>query len=349
MYETADGMFLLAKLHLESLITKPTIKAIRNALEHLPKGLNDTYDIGMQRIDSQSEEDRKVAHSALTWVANAKRPLSVEEVQTALAIEPDARQLDKDNLMDINLILAACAGLVIMDEQHSIVRLVHYTTQEYLDSIQSERFPDAQTEITRALLTLLAFDGFPESSWYHPWENLPPLIKYSEYCLVHAAGKPEVQLRNMIVEFFDRAHRWKQEMEWRWASSPWDFGDWPSQPSALWIAAAANLVEIAKFLLEKAPMNKHPEDSGNSVASYYGHFKMVRLLLENGVDVNTPTGKYGPPLTTASEAGRNTIVQLLLENGADVNARGGYHGCALHAAVYNKHENTVVLLLDRGG
>jgi hypothetical protein len=39
--------------------------------------------------------------------------------------------------MDIELILAACTGLVIMDEQRSVVRLVYYIAQEYLDSIQA--------------------------------------------------------------------------------------------------------------------------------------------------------------------------------------------------------------------
>jgi hypothetical protein len=29
----------------------------------------------------------------------------------------------------------------------------------------------------------------------------------------------------------------------QWDSPPWNYFDWPSQPSALWIAAAANLVE----------------------------------------------------------------------------------------------------------
>jgi hypothetical protein len=163
--ELSITRFLLAKLHLESLAAKPTIKAIRDTLKHLPKGLSDTYDIVMLRIDGQSEEDRKVAHSALTWVANAKRPLTIEELRTALAIEPDARQLDKDNLMDIAIILAACAGLVIIDKRYSIVRLVHYTTQEYLDKIQAEKFPDAQTNITHTLLTFLASDGFPARSW----------------------------------------------------------------------------------------------------------------------------------------------------------------------------------------
>ncbi|KAF8214458.1 ankyrin repeat-containing domain protein [Mycena galopus ATCC 62051] len=301
----------------------------------------------MQRIDGQSEEDRRIAHSAIIWVANAKRPLNVEEIRTALAVEPDARQLNKDNLMDIELIVAACAGLIILDVQRSVVRLVHSTTQEYLDSIQAEQFPDAQTDITRTLLTLLAFDGFPDSSW-SDWDiDLPPLIDYSQYCLVHAAGKPEGPLRNMIVEFLGRAPRWKQTM-WTWDTPPWGFTDWSSQSSALWVAAAANLVGTVKSLLEEAPMNKHPDGSGISIASHYGHLQMVQLLVENDADVNTPTEQHGPPLTAASEAGHNRIVRFLLKNGADVNAQGGRHGFALHAALARKKEKITLFLIKNG-
>jgi hypothetical protein len=203
--------FLLARLHIESLATKNTIKAVREALKGLPNSLRDSYDVAMQRIESQNDEDRQTARSAIVWVANAKRPLTVSELQTALAIEPYARRVDKENVLDIEIILAVCAGLVIVDEKLSVVRLVHHTTQEYLDSIQAERFPDAQTEITRTLLTFLAFDGFPDSC-RTVWE-LPPLIEYSQYCLVHAVGKPESQVRNMLVEFLGRAFRWKQAMQ----------------------------------------------------------------------------------------------------------------------------------------
>ncbi|KAJ7021832.1 hypothetical protein C8F04DRAFT_1012929, partial [Mycena alexandri] len=155
--QTVDGMFLLAKLHIQSLSTKNTIKALREAMKELPKGLDDSYDITMQRIDDQTEEDKKTARSALIWVANAKRPLNVSEITAALAIEPEDQQFDEDNVLDINIILSVCAGLVIVDKQSSVVRLVHYTTQEYLDKIQAEKFPDAHTEITRTLLTVLAF------------------------------------------------------------------------------------------------------------------------------------------------------------------------------------------------
>ncbi|KAJ6599932.1 hypothetical protein DFH09DRAFT_890071, partial [Mycena vulgaris] len=140
--------FLLAKLHIESLSTKNNIKGVHEALKNLPKDLKATYDNAMRRIDDQSTDDREIAHSALTWVVNAKRPLTVTELQVAIAIEPDTQELNEDNMSDIEIILAVCAGLVIVDQQLSVVRLVHYTTQEYLNSIQAQQFPDAQTEIT---------------------------------------------------------------------------------------------------------------------------------------------------------------------------------------------------------
>ncbi|KAJ7763625.1 hypothetical protein DFH07DRAFT_693959, partial [Mycena maculata] len=145
---TVDGMFLLAKLHIDSLATKNTIKSVRGALENLPKDLEHTYDEAMERIDRQNEDDRKIAHSALTWVANAKRVLSARELREALAIEPEAERLDPDNLLEVTIILSVCAGLLIFDETSSAVRLVHYTTQKYMDSARESRFPAAHTQIT---------------------------------------------------------------------------------------------------------------------------------------------------------------------------------------------------------
>ncbi|KAJ6524804.1 hypothetical protein B0H19DRAFT_1042750, partial [Mycena capillaripes] len=110
---TVAGMFLLAKLHIESLSKKNTIKAVEEALNVLPKNLHDSYNIAMKRIEDQSEEDRTTARSTITWVANAKRPLTVEELEVALAVEPGARQLNEDNFLDIETILSVCAGLVI--------------------------------------------------------------------------------------------------------------------------------------------------------------------------------------------------------------------------------------------
>ncbi|KAJ7020740.1 ankyrin repeat domain-containing protein [Mycena alexandri] len=340
-----DGMFLLAKLHLESLSTKNTIKAVREALKELPKDLHDSYDIAMQRIDAQSKEDRRMARSTITWVVNAKRPLTVEELQVALAVEPGTQQLDKENFTTIKRILSVCAGLVIVDEQLSVVRLVHYTTQEYLDSIQAQQFPDAQMEITCTLLTFLAFDGYPDS--FRDLRYLPPLAEYSQYCLAHATGQPEVQLREILLKFLGEAFRWNNIMK-VWDSIPWNYSYRPLQPSALWIAVAANLVETTNFLLAGPPLPQHSMDPELIVASYYGHKKIVRILLDKGTDVNTAGGEYGSSLQAAAAGGHTEIVRILLEKGADINTAGGWYGSSLQAAAAKGHTDIVSILLDKG-
>jgi ankyrin repeat protein len=52
----------------------------------------------------------------------------------------------------------------------------------------------------------------------------------------------------------------------------------------------------------------------------------VKLLLENGAEVNAEGGEYGNALQAASFGGNEAIVKLLLENGAEVNAEGGNMG-----------------------
>ncbi|KAJ7351586.1 hypothetical protein DFH08DRAFT_993239 [Mycena albidolilacea] len=308
--DAVGGMFLLAKLHVESLNTKYTIKAVREALNALPEDLYASYDIAMQRIDAQNTGAREIARSIITWVANAKRPLTVEELQVALGVEQDKGQLDKENFMALKTILSVCTGLVTVDKESSVVRLVHYTMQEYLDKIQAEKFPGAQTEITRTLLTFLAFKGYPDSSWKSG--KLPPLVEYSQYCLEHAAGQPEDQLRENLLVFLDQAPQWYQRMMGIWHCPPWNYSDWPSQPSALWIAAAANLGKTTKFLLERPILPYYP---GTEIiaAAYYGHLDIIQLLVENGADANAQSEQYVSAFYVALVKDQK-IAELLLSN-----------------------------------
>jgi hypothetical protein len=186
---------LLAKLHIESLAAKHTVRAVREALKHLPKNLWDTYAEAMQRIDRQSKEDRDLAMLTLTWVVNTKRPLSVTELREALAIEPESTSLDIESLLDIDIILSVCAGLIIVDETSSVVRLIHYTTREYVDSVQSDLFSLAQTTIVSACLIYLSFKEFVDLPKRNPTKHWPeddypqrtsmkvehPFILYAQY------------------------------------------------------------------------------------------------------------------------------------------------------------------------
>lgn len=165
--QAVDGMFLLACLHLDSLRGKPTKKAVQSALAKLPKGseaLKEAYDEAIQRIKGQLPEEFELAKNVLSWITCAQRALTTEELSYALAVEADELELDEDNIPDIEDMVSVCAGLVTVDEESNIVRLVHYTTQEYFERIREDWNPRAQQEIASACLTYLSFKTFRAGS-----------------------------------------------------------------------------------------------------------------------------------------------------------------------------------------
>ena len=86
--------------------------------------------------------------------------MTVDEVQHALAIEPGTPDLDPDNLSDVHEIVALCAGLVIIDEETQIIRLVHYTTQEFFRRNGDTLLARAQQDIAISCLTYLLYEKF---------------------------------------------------------------------------------------------------------------------------------------------------------------------------------------------
>ncbi|KAF7368010.1 Ankyrin [Mycena sanguinolenta] len=364
-----EGMFLLAQLHLDSLSTKNTVKAVRDALSRLPKDLDHTYDEAMERIEHQNEDDRQLAHLVLTWVAYAVRPLVVDELREALAIEPEAKSVDPDNLLDVDIILSVCAGLIIVDEAMSVVRLIHYTAQEYMNTVQPRRFPRATTEIASTIFTYLAFPDFSnllesvvnkqeepvqEHSTLDHADRLDfsidlqnkrkelvlkhPLLGYSQYCLLYATGQAELQLQNQIKSFLATAHSWQRFWRTYHMESNlhllyyWDGPAWEQlSTSSLWISSAANLLIIAKDLLAGGKFEENEGFDALCVAAYYGRLKMVQLLVENGVDLNhNDHRRFEEALQAAAEMGHELIARFLIELGANVNAQEPESGTMLH-------------------
>ncbi|KAJ7151979.1 ankyrin repeat-containing domain protein [Mycena filopes] len=345
-----DGMFLLAKLHMKALTEQRTSKKVRTALGNLPETLAETYADAMRRIDAQSSEDRAIAQAALTWVTHAKQILSVADLRAALAIEPSAKEVDDDDLLDIETIVGVCAGLIIVDEHLSVVRLVHYTTQEYMDSISSECFPGAHTKITEALLTFLSFDSVRKligRGYTHGLKKaeLPPLLVYCQYCLTHAAKEPEEdsELQPLLLQFIYQVRFWSG-----FARISWDqWESMPEEPSALFAAATTNLLNIGVILIKEGQHSESMVEELVSAAAK-GHCDMVRLLVYSGADVNAQGGDYRNALQIAAVKGHKEIVQLLIDNGAEVDCESEVYDNPLLAAAYEGHKEVVQLLLEHG-
>ncbi|KXJ86362.1 hypothetical protein Micbo1qcDRAFT_152945 [Microdochium bolleyi] len=159
--ETVEGMFLLAKLYLDILRPKVNVKKLVTALADLQRGeeaYKSVYDETMGRIKSQHVDHVQLAIETLSWITRANQPLTPGELQTALSVEDGITTLDESNKTSLDTILSVCAGLVVIDTGSRVVRLAHNTAQEYFRTTWRNWFPDAETQITRTLLTYLCHD-----------------------------------------------------------------------------------------------------------------------------------------------------------------------------------------------
>jgi hypothetical protein len=89
--------FLLARLHVDSLLDKRTKQEALSTLDKLSKGstaLGDAYGEATKRIDGQLPGDRSLARRALSWITYAERLLTTKELCHALAIKPGDKALN---------------------------------------------------------------------------------------------------------------------------------------------------------------------------------------------------------------------------------------------------------------
>jgi hypothetical protein len=108
---------------MDVLIQKHNVTGVREVLEILPKNVDETYDEAMERIAQQNEPDKALAKRVLSWVTHACRPLTVCELQHALAVVDSTTALDPENITDEEILTSVSAGLVAIDEERTI-RLV---------------------------------------------------------------------------------------------------------------------------------------------------------------------------------------------------------------------------------
>lgn len=153
IFENCEGMFLVARLHIDSLSAKSNLRAARIALKSLPANLDGVYEKNtISRIQKQVEEDVILAWGILTWIVGTVSRLTVGQIQHALAVEPNSEDLDEEEIIDIDLMLSVYSGLVILDSQSSTVRLVHYTAQGFFERHRQEMMPGADRDITQVCL-----------------------------------------------------------------------------------------------------------------------------------------------------------------------------------------------------
>ncbi|KAL5374684.1 hypothetical protein DPSP01_011775 [Paraphaeosphaeria sporulosa] len=352
--ERVDGMFLLARLHIDSLSDKTTPKKVKTTLANLSKGsaaLDDAYKDALQRVESQLDGHRELAQKVLSWITYAKRPLTTAELCCALAVEPKELELDSDNLPDFEDLVSVCAGLVVVDRESAVIRLVHYTTQEYFERVRDMWNPDAPLQIASTCLTYLSFDIFKTGSCSSD-KDFKERLQESKF-LDYAAKYWGQHVMKVESDTFSSA---TQVLLVPTYTDSCHSQEYPKASTGAHLAARFGLSGILEALLllegqeREADLTKK-DSRGHTLlylAAANGHCLTAKLLIDKGAEVNAQSGEYGNALHAASMGGYEATVKLLLDKGAEVNAQGGGYGNALQAASMGGHEATVKLLLDKG-
>ncbi|WP_239649370.1 ankyrin repeat domain-containing protein, partial [Brachyspira hyodysenteriae] len=89
----------------------------------------------------------------------------------------------------------------------------------------------------------------------------------------------------------------------------------------LWAVTGKNPYEASKLLIENGANVNATNDGGVAPATILAAStpKVVKLLKDNGADLDTKFLDYYPPIAIAAGEGNLEIVKALVENGADVN------------------------------
>ena len=272
-------------------------------------------------------------------------------------------ELDLDNVLDAEYMVSVCAGLVTIDNESDIIRLVHYTTQEYFERIRESWNPRAQQEIASSCLTYLSFKTFASGASRSDEEFEVRLAEnvFYDYAATHwvhhvrTVQKDVFQLALPFLQNDALVASTSQIMSVKGVSYRKPGQYFVKQMTGLHITAAYGLLFLLEELLcvvdLKGLIQADSRDSnGRSPLSYAaesGQEAVVKLLAErDDVEMNS-RDKYGrSPLSWAAREGREVTVELLLGNSCvDNDSRDRYGQTPLLMAASNGHENVLKLLL----
>lgn len=347
---------------------------MRRALRKMPKSLDATFDETLKRLQRQSRSRSQLGLYTLMWISHARRPLRVEELQQALAIDPEDTSLDMENYASVKHVIECCLGLVTVDEESSSIRLVHYSVQEYLQEHKDEIFPEAERSIAEACLTYLSYKDFSKAkcnrlSLFDDMILHYPFLMYAAQSwgahAVRAADRKALvgQIMSFVKLSFNLSIAEQAFQARYWYKDPSQpnryGGDWERWyeetrefQTPLHIASRWGLHELAQSALQRGA-NVNAQNSRGETPLWLAcraslaHF--VEMLLEAEADGNIFDTRYGDtPLMLAASSNDQEILQLLLKSKVDCNKGNSSAETALYMAAYNDNMEIVRMLLDAG-
>lgn len=163
---------------------------IRETLRNLPEGLGETYRRILIKI-SESPSKAKLAQKVFKWATVAKRPLNVEELKEAVAIEPGDKSWDEAKFPHEDLMFESCRGLIIKDEDDGTAHFAHHTVRQYLtgglttkvDPLFEISVADADLLAGQACVAYLTFSDFETQI-----TSTTPIVRLEQKGILESGG-----------------------------------------------------------------------------------------------------------------------------------------------------------------
>ncbi|KAK2030818.1 purine and uridine phosphorylase, partial [Colletotrichum zoysiae] len=305
----ADGMFRWAACQVNSLAECRSPRMIRDALQHLPKDLEETYERMLSNIPKRDKDN---AIRLLRFLVHTHRPLALSEAIEILATDTRTEQpgFDKESrVFGENEVLGHCPSLMFIVEvrvyswskPQKELHLAHFSVKEYLRSVEEFGPYPSSVAITKTCLTYLrGVSGIHEIiiEGHYPFARLAAKIWTS-----HAASSQSCE------EVFQASLAFIKEQG---AFQLWGYlhhadcneGYYrlfppPAERSEFTYACLGGLARVAQEMMrEGADVNAEGSYYNNALqaASFGGHYDIVKLLLDGGADAHKQGGRYGNAL-----------------------------------------------------
>jgi ankyrin repeat protein len=312
----------------------------------------------MSRIELESPERKAVALTTLSWIYYAKRPLSVGELQHALAVDPSMPTLNEEDIPSYTLILDVCVGLVVLDTESGVVRFAHYSVHEYFQATCRHWFPLARKDITRTCLAYLGLNNltYRETSALQGASHVVSAYPFLRYAAQnwgrHARDAYDNDMDEIALRFLEDGDRvvlaarmLEQDDGGTGRATCMD----PCANLAVQLAARFGALEVIKLLLQRAHRISGTDEIGRTAlhwAAWGGFVDVVTtILLAGGLKPDAMTGNRRTPLQWAAKHGHAHVVSELIRRGANPAEPTADGRSALHWAASRGHRPIVQMLL----
>lgn len=328
--------------------------------------LNQAYESAWERINGQKEGFRNLATRVLAWISSAKRPLSTKELQHALAVKIGLNELDEDAIPQVQDMVSFCAGLVTVDEESDVIRLAHYTTQEFFDRKKSDWFPNVEAMIAETCISYLSLGGFGKyflKEYNLDESNLEEAGPDNSYL-------DEYELTESNLDYL-QSYGLYEYSSFYWGDHARIAGRQLDESVIGFLMSGAKASTAFHVMLYRFPMSEvvadpvgyfpyeffsylHPElfslVSGLHLAVHFELYEAINMLLKIGCDINGRKGLELTPLLMAIDNGHTGIAEMLLDNGAHMGAVSGLSLLYLSVAMQPKNysESLVQRLIAMG-